>query len=1199
MLFEKTDIRTANKDTSYICESCEDIMFVVEGPLVKKHFRHLIDNGCEYYKNTVLKNESRESINHILGKKYIIELVSSHPVKVEQKCKECNTSSSGILRVSTSQKVVEEHPIERTPYIADVACLNTGGSIDWIVEIMATHPTSEMRRIGYDYYDLKALEVIDLYNRWKHDPEIELYITSHREFCQQCLLERRGKIYLSQRGAGCGKTYDSIELMKKKEFSRKTCFIYISKMHSAKDVIFAEFKNQYGSQIEEYEKEGRTGKQYVRLYKNNVDIIITVIIGTIDSFLYALSRGAKKMCYEMQDQWLSTIKEYSDDEVFNVGRSFYYGGVRFSLDSGTIVTIDESQDIINIGNFNAVDAIASFSYRCGFDIKMIGDVLQSIFGQNNFSQIYKSSSPKYQIQGTNTLISVIKDEPVNWVRRFKDPLFGTFLNKLIPFEKHGLLKVDRVGINGNLVDNFTEINTDVIVPFDFDTSYDTEEEGRPYERIKESTIETIKYYITVEAIEKERMPSDFLFIIPRCKSEIAKQLEQETADIFQELFLDKRYHKILDRDGYWSATKGGVKRYINFHGELPKIVERHASENGMSINLNESEDLARITSIYAAKGTGRKVVFLINISKKEIEIFTDRCIDIDDLTKDSMINVSFSRHMEKLYFGIQDEQDEIALNVMSILGRGTGASPGLKNMKKRSNFGDLMLRSKIMDSTFGQSFKNSLEEYGNRTIELGKHQIVDQKFLTSRYLMTTIDYRMTLLFLLSSEFQKTGYSIFSQAFFQEMNNLIKKVPIVLTNTHDYKRYSDDIKNSRRKGSKSVFGYPILDISIRHQELNVMIKKTFSHAIEKIKGLTDLLEEAKRDLTAHQREMWKDSLREELRNHFPKFCPFEQILIRFYTSFFTGYPVITLIDFYKITDEFDRFYSKEDCPIFGDGGLCCCDLFSGRNKKTMKDEITYFYRGYFKSNYTSLKQVGVILDRLEEITAGSSRYMKINTDVHDVLVKSDDFDIYENFGLIGYCKKYVYIFNINPQFDANMVNKSMMKLTQEAFFLRNSNKSETKDPKILKYKGKKVIGIFLSPDIKVDDPIIHETFGGNIPPHMGGSNEYSQYLRSSIEYKYENYTSGIIQSLRDNKINLFLPENAIKVLKEVVANLSKNMKGTYIYSYFSHISEALELAINNKNKRKIDYFMENIVHIDEIENELKLKLCQKLNEIFLP
>lgn len=54
-----------------------------------------------------------------------------------------------------------------------------------------------------------------------------------------------GNIYINQRGAGCGKTYESIQLKNDDRFKNKEYFIYLTKMNSAVSIIHKEFTEQY------------------------------------------------------------------------------------------------------------------------------------------------------------------------------------------------------------------------------------------------------------------------------------------------------------------------------------------------------------------------------------------------------------------------------------------------------------------------------------------------------------------------------------------------------------------------------------------------------------------------------------------------------------------------------------------------------------------------------------------------------------------------------------------------------------------------------------------------------------------------------------------------------------------------------------------------------------------------------------------
>ena len=104
-------------------------------------------------------------------------------------------------------------------------------------------------------------------------------------------MSNKGIIYFNQRGAGCGKTYESIQILQDKDkFINKELFIYLTKMHSAKDVIYNELKDQEKrNQLSELKltEDNINGKQYTISFvsKNKK---IEIIIGTIDSFNYAV-----------------------------------------------------------------------------------------------------------------------------------------------------------------------------------------------------------------------------------------------------------------------------------------------------------------------------------------------------------------------------------------------------------------------------------------------------------------------------------------------------------------------------------------------------------------------------------------------------------------------------------------------------------------------------------------------------------------------------------------------------------------------------------------------------------------------------------------------------------------------------------------------------------------------------------------------
>ena len=86
-------------------------------------------------------------------------------------------------------------------------------------------------------------------------------------------------LYYNQRGAGCGKTHDSIQLLKDEKFKDKNIFIYLTKMHSAKEVIYTELVEQYkrkklsnikiddGKDIDDDENDYLFMEKYMNIYQ--------------------------------------------------------------------------------------------------------------------------------------------------------------------------------------------------------------------------------------------------------------------------------------------------------------------------------------------------------------------------------------------------------------------------------------------------------------------------------------------------------------------------------------------------------------------------------------------------------------------------------------------------------------------------------------------------------------------------------------------------------------------------------------------------------------------------------------------------------------------------------------------------------------------------------------------------------------------
>ena len=477
---------------------------------------------------------------------------------------------------------------------------------------------SGMIDIMEKYEDSYFIKLLNNKNEDEIFTDIELY---------QC------KLYYNQRGAGCGKTYESIQLLTNsynKINQNKKIFIYLTKMHSAKEVIYDELINQYENKklksisiINGGDADNDSiGKQYKIKYKKN-DIgnnmeneENTIIIGTIDSFMYALHEP--KNIKNVNNYFVEIISSLSrpnkyPNKVDKSGKiNINYARNNIRLCKECLVIIDESQDL-QINYLNAMVEIMRNTY---IDVYMIGDKLQSITYENNIYTMLEN------IELPN--IDVIKSEKINRIRRFHNTQFKDFVNNLINFSKFDLPEIesvcggdcnyihsDNVPYNVFKICNFHETDKDII----------------------SKHLNALVKYMDNEVIENNYKPNNFMFIVPYCNSNP---------------FMDLLEVKIQK---YWIS-----KNTNNQQDKYKKYVVFHKSDEGKSINLKESTNSVRIVSIHTSKGQGREVIFVLGISENTLNMYSK---GTNNLIYESLLHVSLTRQKQKLYVGLDNIHDDI------------------------------------------------------------------------------------------------------------------------------------------------------------------------------------------------------------------------------------------------------------------------------------------------------------------------------------------------------------------------------------------------------------------------------------------------------------------------------------------------------------------------------------------------------------
>jgi len=575
---------------------------------------------------------------HDLAKRCFAELLEKNDIEIIRKCPRCGIDESFNIyshitnkNLNIISKCIEEYEFEYNEKgkRADIAYIEND-KLEYIFEILNTHYTKASER-PEPWFELRANEIVDMYNNILTNKHYNPKIRCARSTCD-CYNHEPGIIYVNQMGAGCGKTFTSIKLLDGGNlFDSKNTFIYLTKLHSAKSVIYGELKSQCSNKlfknivITKTLDSRKNQKQYKISFKHILlDKLINVIIGTVDSFYFAINdKKEDKNTLSMFDSIkLNIINDGTCiDKKYN---TVEYGGMQIKL-SDTLVILDESQDLplldLKVVNYMA----KTFS----LDFYLIGDKLQSVFGEEN---IYN------QLSTCGSDIRVVFSEGKNIVRRFHNRKFINLVNNIVPFKLYNLPKIQDI-CDGH------------------DCGYDHCEDITPYEILVcpdiynnlgykdfvSKIIDKLNYQVDTYGY----LPNNFMFIFPVMKGNLLAQfLNEELQKYWILKFRDTNYiENVLIKN----------KNYSYRLDTFNSFVKLHMSDDNKPINLKESKYSTRIMSIHSSKGLGCEVVFLLGLTSSNLN---SCCKDqVTNLKYNSLIHVGMTRQKMFLYVGLNKEID--------------------------------------------------------------------------------------------------------------------------------------------------------------------------------------------------------------------------------------------------------------------------------------------------------------------------------------------------------------------------------------------------------------------------------------------------------------------------------------------------------------------------------------------------------------
>jgi len=956
---------------------------------------------------------------------------------------------------------------------------------------------------------------------------------------QQCIL------YHNQRGAGCGKTYESIQLMDKDEnFKHKEIFIYLTKAHTAKEVIYNELQEQYkrGSLSNlEIPEEGynNSGKQYkISYYNKEIKKDCKIIIGTIDSFMFAIGNKENKD----KDYFVGIVKSVKDG-IVNVSST---GSVKYSQDNiklnkKCLIIIDEAQDL----GPEYIQAIHSIMRNTYIDAYVIGDKLQSIWGPHNIHTFLEFNSLPH--------IDIIKSNGINHVMRFHNEQFTDFVNNIIEFDKYKLPPITQIcNIHNCKYKHENDIKPYNI--FQMETIYSGEKDEKKVDKL----IQQIINYMKKEIDKYNYLPNNFMFIFPiLSKNFLANRLEAKLQEFWMDKFNDENYqNNVLNNNEYWCNKIKNNKYY--------KYVFLHKSDEGKSIDLRESENATRILSIHASKGNGCEVVFLFGLTEYSLRCFSkDKC----NLQYDSLLHVALTRQKKSLYIGIENNGDDISQRFKNYIEINNKINPDLRSIKISNKY------YKVIDvlSNIDNIYKNINEKYLNHEQfknilfdNQDNKNIIDWGHHTIRY---CVFYYNFVCNIINNE-KINDDDIFSNQFIQVLTK-ISKLNIIFD---DHNNYYKNIKKIKKENN-----FTILIFNTNDRTKYYKYKNTLYEFIIKI-----------------QKKIKKGILKKIL----PSLCPLETVILMHMIKLCDDgkYSDITIMDVYSIIYYFDECSNTID-ENHSQNYKCLCKKHFDENTNSDNFDTYQEIRKSIINHYTKTEQVNELYKNYRNYIINNideSCNFKYNI-FHPVTFGKIDnnFKIHNNFDLIANSDKYIIDLIITPQFNKLNYNNIIFKGIYNNFLLQNSC---TEHKNFERYKNKIIYTCILSLD-STEPIFIQFNIDKNCNVIKTSIKEYLQkeysdkhkILYNFYQYCKENKPKNI-DSIK-NTYDEIIKENNLRV-----SDSSKMPK--YIEEYFYDISEQIKKCNKDKNKMKdiIKVKMDNLeIFLENIKEYLDSSIYEYLDD----
>ena len=774
----------------------------------------------------------------------------------------------------------------------------------------------------------------------------------------------QSKLYIKQQGAGNGKTYGIIQKINSDEFLHYDTFILVTKQHSAKYIIYTELQYQYNEgkliNITEPEWEEKNKKFVISYIDKRTEIRKNIIIATIDSLMYTLGDHSRQGINKFENLVNSII-----DGAADAKESSNFGNVYITWNKRLCLIVDETQDL----HQNYGKAIVRLIRDRYIDAYIVGDKLQSInFNDNAFTYLCDNDFPFTQ---------KVMDRKTNICRRFNNIKLISLVNESIDFNKYDLPPIEP----NNTVDTIEN-------PYEIFTR-----DSNSYEMDEISIIIDVEQIMTLFSKEVEnnnRIPSDFLIVTPFTKmNPLVNALELRINLFWKQKYIDNNTDQ----------------QYVFFH----------KSEDGTSINLDESKDATRIVSIHASKGDGRKVVFVIGLSESALMKF-DTSMD-RGLIYESLLHVAITRMKEKLYIRLNGSIDDIYMRFKEYVSDNDSKIFKLSNKINISNLNvdnDLFLE-------FRERFNKDYYSIGDSQT----NTVIDMKHHNVRYYVMVIHFWLRICDISSSiDAKKQIKAIFSN---------IPSYPIHYCESGDIKKDFENYINICKKNKydkendkkSNIRKIPVIKLSNRNLYDSTYYKLIIGCiGVLKIKFKT---------------------------NNF-NICPYESVVL-FYIISITNLGIlseITIMDLYHITNNYFKAFTDD----IGGHNTCVCKTFyrqTGYNGKQGNDLTQYI-----KSHYDDINSYRSVL---KDFVGKYSNYNYLIQHHYFATNPNNSYELCDRSITVAYNNNEVLLCVVKPQVNSININEILLSSIFQAFVMMGINDVDHRNYK--RFANKPITTIILT------------------------------------------------------------------------------------------------------------------------------------------